>query len=195
MGESRLQRYCDVWFALVGLLLLWPLMLFIGLLGWFDTGAPLLLQQRVGRDERLFTLMKFRTMRVGTPHVATHLAAASSVTRLGAVLRRLKLDELPQLWNVLRGDMSLVGPRPCLPNQQTLIDERRRHGLYAVRPGITGLAQIRGVDMSDPVLLVQHEREMSTSFTMRHYFRYLLLTALGQGGGDRVIRSDVDERH
>jgi O-antigen biosynthesis protein WbqP len=114
-------------------------------------GPALFRQVRVGRDEKPFVCLKLRTMYAGTPSVPTHDAPAAAATRLGLVLRRWKLDELPQLWNVLVGEMSLVGPRPCLPSQHELIAERRRRGVFSIRPGVTGLAQVSGVDMSDPV--------------------------------------------
>src|SRR5690554_7462025 len=104
------------------------------LVGFLDTGSPLFLQQRVGRHQKLFTLVKFRTMRKDTEHTASHLVDASAVTPIGRFLRRVKLDELPQLWNVLKGEMSLVGPRPCLPSQVRLIAEREKLGVFAVRP-------------------------------------------------------------
>ncbi|RUX61049.1 sugar transferase, partial [Mesorhizobium sp. M7A.F.Ca.US.014.04.1.1] len=94
-------------------------------------------------------------MYVGTPSLPSHEAPADSVTSVGKVLRKFKLDELPQFWNVLKGEMSLVGPRPCLPTQTELIECRRRLGVLAALPGITGLAQIRGIDMSNPELLAQ----------------------------------------
>ena len=110
----------------------------------------------------------------------------AAVTSLGRFLRRTKLDELPQLWNVLKGDMSLVGPRPCLPNQQELILERDSLGIFGVRPGITGLAQIRGIDMSKPKLLVETELRMLRDMSLRTYFFYISKTVLGAGRGDRV---------
>jgi O-antigen biosynthesis protein WbqP len=118
-------------------------------------GPAIFSQTRVGRDGRLFRCHKLRTMYVGTPSLPSHEAPANSVTSAGKVLRKFKLDELPQFWNVLKGEMSLVGPRPCLPTQTELIECRRRLGVLAAPPGITGLAQIRGIDMSNPELLAQ----------------------------------------
>lgn len=118
-------------------------------------GPAIFSQVRVGRDGRLFRCHKLRTMYVGTPSLPSHEAPADSVTSVGKVLRKFKLDELPQFWNVLKGEMSLVGPRPCLPTQTELIECRRRLGVLAALPGITGLAQIRGIDMSNPELLAE----------------------------------------
>lgn len=179
-------RAFDVVLAALGLVLLAPLMVILYAAGLVDTGSPLFIQERVGRYQRPFRLVKFRTMRPGTPQVATHFAAADAVTPWGAFLRRTKLDELPQLWNVLKGEMSLVGPRPCLPNQSELIAERARRGVFAVRPGITGLAQIQGIDMSTPTLLAETDARMIARLGVGDYLRYLVLTALGKGAGDRV---------
>lgn len=179
-------RALDVMLAAVGLVLGTPVMAVIFLAGLFDTGSPLFFQERVGRHRQPFRLVKFRTMRPGTPDVGTHLADPSRVTALGRFLRRTKLDELPQLWNVLRGEMSLVGPRPCLPNQTELIAARECLGVFAVRPGITGLAQIRGIDMSDPQRLAAVDAEMVRGFSVGSYLRILLATILGAGQGDRV---------
>ncbi|MER9639794.1 sugar transferase [Mesorhizobium sp. M0239] len=118
-------------------------------------GPAIFSQVRVGRDGRLFRCYKLRTMYVGTPSLPSHEAPVDSVTSVGKVLRKFKLDELPQFWNVLKGEMSLVGPRPCLPTQTELIECRRRLGVLAALPGITGLAQIRGIDMSNPELLAE----------------------------------------
>ncbi|PWJ92751.1 O-antigen biosynthesis protein WbqP [Mesorhizobium loti] len=118
-------------------------------------GPAIFSQTRVGRDGLLFRCHKLRTMYVGTPSLPSHEAPANSVTSVGRVLRKFKLDELPQFWNVLKGEMSLVGPRPCLPTQTQLIEYRRRLGVLAALPGITGLAQIKGIDMSNPELLAQ----------------------------------------
>jgi len=113
-------------------------------------GPAIFSQLRVGREGRLFACRKLRTMREGTPSLPTHEAPANSVTPVGKLLRGTKIDELPQLWNVLKGEMSLVGPRPCLPTQTELIGHRERLGVLAALPGITGLSQIKGIDMSDP---------------------------------------------
>ena len=115
-------RLFDLTLAVAGLILTSPLLVILMIVGLFDTGSPMFRQTRVGRNKKPFTLLKFRTMRPETAHVATHLADASAVTALGKFLRRTKFDELPQLWNVLKGEMSLVGPRPCLFNQQELIE-------------------------------------------------------------------------
>lgn len=179
-------RSLDVLFGLIGLVLLSPVFALIYFIGLFDTGSPLFMQQRVGRGQKPFTLVKFRTMKVDTAHVASHLASRSSITPLGAFLRRTKLDELPQLWNVLKGEMSLVGPRPCLFSQQELIDEREQRAVFCVRPGITGLAQINEIDMSTPKLLAETDAEMIANLTLRSYFAFLFHTVIGKGAGDRV---------
>ncbi|WP_026333164.1 sugar transferase [Thioalkalivibrio sp. ALM2T] len=179
-------RVLDVVLSTVGLVLGAPVLAVLWVIGWFSTGSPLFRQERVGRYQRVFTLVKFRTMRPDTASVATHLADASAVTRFGRFLRGTKLDELPQLWNVLKGEMSLVGPRPCLPSQVELVAAREARGVFAVRPGITGLAQVNGVDMSDPERLAEMDAEMIGSLTLRDYFRYLVLTVTGKGSGDRI---------
>jgi O-antigen biosynthesis protein WbqP len=179
-------RLIDVLASLLGLLLGAPLLALLWIIGWFDTRAPLFRQERVGRHQQPFVLAKFRTMRPDTASVATHLADATAVTGFGRFLRRTKLDELPQLWNVLRGEMSMVGPRPCLFNQDELVAERAARGVFEARPGITGLAQIQGIDMSTPELLARTDAEMLASLGLRDYFRYVFLTVLGSGAGDRV---------
>ena len=136
------MRFFDIVFSLLGLIVGFPLLLLLTLMGLLDTGSPIFRQVRVGRHQKPFTLIKFRTMAVDTASVATHLASSASITRFGHFLRRTKLDELPQLWNVLKGEMSLVGPRPGLFNQQELTEERAKRHVFDVRPGITGLAQV-----------------------------------------------------
>lgn len=183
---TTLNRFFDIVLSLLGLVLAMPIFLVILILGFFDTGSPIFRQQRVGRYQKPFTLLKFRTMKVDTAHVASHLANKSSITPLGHFLRRTKLDELPQLWNVLKGEMSLVGPRPCLYSQEELIDEREQRGVFDVRPGITGLAQINEIDMSTPRLLAETDAEMIANLTLRAYFSFLFHTVTGKGAGDRV---------
>jgi lipopolysaccharide/colanic/teichoic acid biosynthesis glycosyltransferase len=180
-------RAFDVFFSFFGLTVLSPALVCLWIVGWFDNRSPLFRQQRVGGHQRPFVLVKFRTMRPDTASVATHLADSSAVTGFGRFLRRTKLDELPQLWNVLKGDMSLVGPRPCLFNQEELINERAQRGVFNARPGITGLAQIQGIDMSTPELLAKTDAEMLESLNLISYFRFIFLTVLGKGSGDRVL--------
>ena len=179
-------RIFDILFSFFGLLFLSPLLLLLWAIAWFDNRSPLFKQQRVGRDQAPFVLLKFRTMRPDTASVATHLADASAITPFGRFLRRTKLDELPQLWNVLWGDMSLVGPRPCLSNQRELIAHRAALGVFCARPGITGLAQIQGIDMATPELLAKTDAQMLVSLGLVDYFSYIALTVLGKGAGDRV---------
>jgi O-antigen biosynthesis protein WbqP len=126
----------------------------------------------------------------GTANLPTHQVKASAVTSLGELLRRFKVDELPQLWNVLLGDMSLVGPRPCLPSQTELVEARKRLGVFAVRPGITGLAQVSGVDMSDANRLAEIDAQYVRTQSFVGDLRLVWATLRGQGVGvDQVVRS------
>jgi len=179
-------RLIDVFLAICGLVFGSPIFLVVLLLGFLDTGSPLFFQPRVGRRQQVFTLVKFRTMHIHTASVATHLADVSAVTPLGHFLRKSKLDELPQLWNVLKGEMSLVGPRPCLPSQTALIAARDALGVFNARPGVTGLAQVNGIDMSNPQLLSETDARMLDALTLASYFKYILLTLMGKGAGDRI---------
>lgn len=179
-------RLFDILFSLFGLILGGPVLLGIYMIGLFDTGSPIFRQERVGRNQKPFTMVKFRTMRPDTTSVASHLADASAITSLGAFLRRTKLDELPQLWNVLKGEMSLVGPRPCLYNQTELINERELHAVFNAMPGITGLAQVNNIDMSTPKLLAETDARMLKELTVSAYFKYIFMTFSGKGSGDVV---------
>lgn len=181
-----MNRFFDIFFSFWGLLLGAPLLVLIAFVGWFDHRSPLFRQVRVGRFQKPFTLVKFRSMRPGTASVATHLASRDSVTPFGHFLRRTKLDELPQLWNVLKGDMSLVGPRPGLFNQTELLEERAARGVFNARPGITGLAQVNEIDMSTPKLLAETDAKMLASLTVADYFGYIIQTVSGKGSGDRI---------
>lgn len=179
-------RSLDFIFSFFGLLFLWPILLIVCVIGYFDTGSPVFMQTRVGKNKKPFTLIKFRTMPIETKSVATHLVGAASVTKLGGFLRKTKIDELPQLVNVLKGEMSLVGPRPCLFNQEELIQERDSRGVLDVLPGVTGLAQVNEIDMSTPKLLAEWDQKMIQTLSVKLYFTYILQTVLGKGAGDRV---------
>ena len=184
--HSYLIRTLDITLAVTGILLCLPIILSILLLGYCFGKSPLFYQQRVGKDKRLFTLVKFRTMAPGTQSVGTHLVDSTSITTTGRLLRKTKLDELPQLFNVLLGQMSLVGPRPCLENQTKLIEERQARGVFTIRPGITGLAQIKDVDMSTPRKLARYDSLLVKNLNFTIYLKLICATLSGQGLGDRV---------
>lgn len=179
-------RLFDVIASFLGLLTLSPIMIALYIAGLFDTGSPLFVQRRLGFKQKEFKLVKFRSMRVGTAQVGTHLAQNTEITKLGKFLRGSKLDELPQLWNVLLGDMSLVGPRPGLPNQDELREQREKRNIFEVRPGITGLGQINEVDMSTPSKLSRYDSLMIKNLTFCLYIQIITLTITGKGRGDRV---------
>lgn len=181
-----MTRFFDIIFSLLGLIVGLPILVLLIVIGYFDSGSPVFCQKRVGRNKKPFVLIKFRSMRKETASVATHLASASSITSFGRFLRRTKLDELPQLWNVLKGEMSLVGPRPGLFNQEELTRARDKHDVFTVRPGITGLSQVSEIDMSTPELLAETDSEMIRTLNIKNYFKYILMTAFGKGAGDRV---------
>jgi O-antigen biosynthesis protein WbqP len=154
------KRAFDLVVAAVLLPLTSPVILLAMLVIRLSSPGPALFSQiRVGQNGVPFRCHKLRTMVVGTLSLPSHQAPANSVTSVGAVLRKFKIDELPQLWNVLKGEMSLVGPRPCLPTQTELIERRRQLGVLAALPGITGLAQMKGIDMSDPKLCAETDAE------------------------------------
>jgi O-antigen biosynthesis protein WbqP len=143
------NRALDLLMTLLVLIPLALLVLLVALAVKLTSPGPILYwSQRVGRGNRLFSMPKFRSMREGTPAVATHLLgdAKSALTPIGSFLRRTSLDELPQFWSVLRGDMAIVGPRPALFNQDDLVALRTEAGVHRVRPGITGWAQVQGRD-------------------------------------------------
>jgi lipopolysaccharide/colanic/teichoic acid biosynthesis glycosyltransferase len=125
-------------------------------------------------------------MRIGTAQAGTHEVSASSVTPLGAVLRRTKIDELPQIWNIFRNEISLIGPRPSLPTQTLVVDARRRYGVFAVKPGISGLAQVNGIDMSMPDELAKWDARYMATQSLALDLRLVIETASGRGNGDRI---------
>lgn len=179
-------RVLDIFLSVLGIVFFFPVFVFVYIISFVETGSPLFIQKRVGRGMKPFNLVKFRTMRKGTASVASHLADDAAITPLGRILRRTKLDELPQLLNVLKGEMSFVGARPCLFIQKDLIEERERRGVLRARPGITGLAQINHIDMSTPKLLAETDARMLESLNVSTYFKYILMTIAGKGAGDRV---------
>jgi len=187
MRHSRLIRTFDFVLALSGLVATSPFVLAAAVVvRMTSAGAAIFAQPRVGRHERVFICYKLRTMKAGTRSAASHEVTAAAITRVGAVLRRTKLDELPQLWNVLVGEMSLVGPRPCLPIQQEVIEARRNLQVFDVRPGITGLAQIRDIDMSNGPKLAEVDAIWLERASILTYMETIFQTLRGKGSGDRV---------
>jgi O-antigen biosynthesis protein WbqP len=184
-----MKRVVDIVVCAISLLVVWPLLLLVvAAIRIQSPGRAIFSQVRVGQHGHPFTCHKFRTMYLGTASLPTHQVKASAVTALGEYLRRLKIDELPQLWNVLIGDMSLVGPRPCLPSQTELIVARRQLGVFEVRPGITGLAQVEGIDMSDPTRLAEIDaRYVRTQSTMGD-LKLIWATVRGRGIGIDQVR-------
>ena len=175
-----MTRIFDIFFSFVGIIFLLPILTFLFIVCYIDSRSPIYKQTRVGREMVPFTIFKFRTMYKNTNSVPTHLINPNSITRAGKIIRKLKLDELPQLFNVLNGDMSLVGPRPCLFVQEELIQERLSRGVFHVRPGITGLSQINGIDMSTPSQLAMEDEKMIINCNIMNYFKYILITLIGK---------------
>lgn len=184
-----MKRLLDIAGALAGLALLWPLLLALALAVRLDSPGPALhWSKRIGRGNRIFPMPKFRTMRTDTPDVATHLLADPDqwITPLGRLLRRTSLDELPQLWSVLKGDMSLVGPRPALFNQDDLVALRTEAGVHRLRPGLTGWAQINGRDELPIPEKVRLDREYLERRSLAFDLRILWGTARAAVSGRGV---------
>jgi O-antigen biosynthesis protein WbqP len=182
-----MKRSLDIALVTVGTPVVLPVVLVCMTIVRLTSPGPAIFRQtRIGIDMEPFTCYKLRTMHVETPDAPSHETSVSAITPVGKWLRRLKLDELPQLWNIIRGEMSLVGPRPCLPSQCELIEARRQRGLYQIRPGITGVSQVAGIDMADPERLAESDARYLSDMSAATDLKLILATVLGAGGGDRV---------
>lgn len=185
------KRILDVVLSFLGLtVLLLPLALTALVVYIDDPGKVIFSQKRVGRNGKLFRLYKFRTMKMDTPkYMATADVDDPSkyITRVGRVLRKLSLDEIPQLFNVLKGDMSLVGPRPLIPNEEEIHNMRDRFGVYTVRPGVTGLAQINGRDLVSPAEKVHWDVRYVEHFGFALDVKILFATVPKIFGGEGVV--------
>src|SRR5699024_3438631 len=180
-------RFFDFTLSLLGLLVLWPIGIIIYIICLFDTGSPIFIQKRMGKGLKPFNVYKFRTMHVNTETKPSHLADGNSVTKFGKFLRKSKLDEYPQLINVLKGEMSLVGPRPVILLQKDIIEIREELGVYDYLPGITGLAQINRIDTSHPRKMAIADKMMLRKLNVVNYFKFIFITVIGKGNGD-IIR-------
>ncbi|MCA8985189.1 MAG: sugar transferase [Planctomycetaceae bacterium] len=182
-----IKRSIDLLFALTVLACFWWGLLIIWALVRLQSAGPgIFAQERIGRSGRSFTCYKFRTMKQGTVQAGTHEVSARAVTPIGNLLRKTKIDELPQIWNILRNEISLIGPRPCLPVQTELIEARRVRGVLDLKPGISGLAQINGIDMSDPEKLARWDARYKALRSLLLELKIAIATALGGGQGDKV---------
>ena len=190
-----IKRIFDIVGGIVGLIVAAPVILScMAVIRWTSPGPALFRQTRVGREEKPFTCLKLRTMYRDTADAPSHEVGRSAITPVGKHLRRLKLDELPQLWNILAGDMSFVGPRPCLPSQTELVVARRAFGLQRIRPGITGVSQVAGIDMSSPLELAASDATYLSKMSLVEDLRLVLATLSGSGRGDRVGKDAHGDR-
>ena len=181
-GYSSFKRCLDVIFSLLFIVALSPLMLVVSIIAALDTkGSPIFVQDRMGRFDAPFKIYKFRTMSVHAPaNVATHKLENPEkyISKIGELLRRMSLDELPQLFNVLKGDMSFVGPRPVVLSERDLLRLRRRNGASRVRPGITGLAQVSGRDTVTIAEKAKLDSEYAATYSLKDDLLILVKTAM-----------------
>ncbi len=182
-----MKRFLDILLSLMAIIILSPLMLVISLIIIIDDGLPVIFKQdRVGRGDQLFKIRKFRTMKNGAPNISTADFEKSDefITRSGRFLRKTSLDELPQLFNVLNGTMSFIGPRPLIPEENHIREIRRKYGVYAVRPGLTGWAQVNGRDCLSDEEKAEFDREyierQSLAFDAKIFFRTIWVVLTGK---------------
>jgi O-antigen biosynthesis protein WbqP len=184
---ERAKRALDLTLAALLTPVLLPVAGIIAVAITVDSGGPALFRQkRVGRNGAPFTIYKFRTMQRNTADAPSHLSSRAQLTRLGPLLRRAKLDEIPQLINIFRGDMSFVGPRPCLTSQTELIEARTRLGVSGLKPGITGPGQIAGLDMSAPEELARADAGYVARWSIWRDLALMWHTGVGRGSGDAI---------
>ena len=205
MYRNRIKRLLDIFLSACGILCLSWLLLLLAVAIKLDSPGPVFFRQkRVGIGKRHFQILKFRTMRIDTPHdMPTHLLhdPEQYITRMGRFLRKTSLDELPQLWNILVGDMAVIGPRPALWNQYDLLAERDKYGANDVRPGLTGWAQINGRDeLEIPVkarLDGEYVERMSFPFDCKCFFGTIRSVLKHDGvveGGTGELKREEEEK-
>lgn len=202
MYSKVLKRFIDFVLSLCGLLVLSPVFLIIAIAIKIDDPGPVFFKQkRIGIHKSYFSLYKFRSMKIDTPDVPTHLLENSEqyISKVGAFLRKTSLDELPQMWNILKGDMSIIGPRPALWNQDDLIVERDKYGANDVRPGLTGWAQINGRDeLEIPVkarLDGDYVENLSFGFDFKCFFGTVISVLKSDGvveGGTGALQKEAE---
>ena len=199
MYRNYIKRALDILLSLAGLILAsWLFLLIILAIEIDDPGPVFFSQKRVGNHKKYFRLYKFRSMKTATPHdMPTHLLENPEqyITRVGKFLRKTSLDEIPQLWNILRGDMSVIGPRPALWNQYDLIEERDKYGANDIRPGLSGWAQICGRDELEIADKARLDGEYVQKCSFRFDCRCFFGTAISALRGDGVVEGGTGEIH
>ena len=178
----KVKRLLDIILSVIGIVVLSPLLIIISICIKLTSKGPVFFKQRrIGKNKIEFTIYKFRTMRSDTPHnMPTHMLknANSYITKVGAVLRKTSLDELPQLYNIVKGDMSIIGPRPALWNQEDLINEREKYSANDIRPGLTGWAQVNGRDELEIHVKAKYDGEyvdkISFLFDLKIFFKTII---------------------
>lgn len=198
------KRVIDFVLSLLGIIVLSPFLLILCLAIKFDSKGPIIFKQkRVGKDKQYFNIYKFRTMKVDTPkEMPTHMLKNPDtfITKVGKFLRKTSLDELPQLFNILKGDMAVIGPRPALWNQYDLIEERDKYGANDIRPGLTGLAQISGRDELEIPVKAKLDGEYTQHVTFIKDMKYFFGTITSVFKHDGVIEggtgsiNEVDDK-
>ncbi len=178
----KVKRLLDIILSVIGIVVLSPLLIIISICIKLTSKGPVFFKQRrIGKNKTEFTIYKFRTMRSDTPHnMPTHMLKNANlyITKVGAVLRKTSLDELPQLFNIVKGDMSIIGPRPALWNQEDLINEREKYSANDIRPGLTGWAQINGRDELEIPVKAKYDGEyvdkISFLFDLKIFFKTII---------------------
>lgn len=182
-----IKRGIDLLFAIAVIVLMgWALLIVWALIRFGSPGPGIFAQDRVGQHGKTFTCYKFRTMQDGTVQLGTHEVSQSAVTPIGRFLRRTKIDELPQVWNIFKNEISLIGPRPGLPVQTDLFQARQARGVFEVKPGISGLAQVNDIDMSDPEKLAKWDARYIRLQSLILDLKLVLATIRGKGQGDKT---------
>ncbi|MBQ3499525.1 MAG: sugar transferase [Clostridia bacterium] len=190
-GYRVIKRFFDIVLSFIGIvILLVPMSLIMLMVIIDDPGSPIFSQKRVGRNGELFNVYKLRTMKKNTPkYLATKDVGDPDkyITKTGRILRKLSVDELPQLINILKGDMSIVGPRPLIPDEKEIHILREQCGVYSLRPGLTGLAQINGRDLVSAQEKVAWDEKYLNNISFKTDIKILLATVPKVFGGENVV--------
>ncbi|MDQ8738346.1 sugar transferase [Paenibacillus sp. LHD-38] len=188
MFYSYIKRILDLFFSVISLIVLWPFFFVLAILIKIDSKGPVFFKQkRIGKDKKEFYILKFRTMRVEAPReTPTHMLQNPNnyITKIGLFIRKTSLDELPQIFNIIKGEMSIIGPRPALWNQYDLIAKRDEYDVNAIYPGLTGWAQINGRDELPLNIKVSYDAEYVNNMSFVFDIKVFILTIF------RVIKSD-----